>query len=68
MDQKFDQAFVNYNLDLKAARIRNGTENGGEADLGYVCVKCGKHIGGNIVRFYGGDVSKVKCYECQDKK
>lgn len=67
MDQKFDQAFVNYNLDLKAARIRNGTENGVEANLGYKCVQCGKHVSGRVVDFHDGDVERVRCYECQDK-
>ncbi len=68
MNQKFDQAFVNYNLDLKAARIRNGTDHTPEANLSYKCVECGKFVSGRVVDFYNGDVARVRCYECQNKE
>lgn len=62
-----DQEFVKYNLDLKEARRGNGVTPSTE-DLGYKCVYCGKHVSGQVVRFFNGDVEHVLCYECQTKK
>ncbi len=59
--------FKKYNLSLKHARKKNGTDNGPVGDLSYKCVNCGRFVSGAVFRFCGRDPERVFCYSCQDK-
>lgn len=66
--EQLTQNVIQFNLDLKAKKNVIDEHNFSyNESIGYSCIICGaEDLSPAIVRFYDFDVTRLKCFSCQD--